>query len=243
MRKVIGVMPLYDDEKESYWMLPGYMNGIEAAGGAPIMLPLTDSEEVIKRAAELCDGLLLTGGQDVSPDVYDRERLSCCGELCPARDREEALLLDLFLKNDLPVLGICRGIQFLNAHLGGTLYQDLKTQYGDTVEHRMSPPYDRSIHTVSLVKGTPLHSLLGTDEISVNSYHHQGVRTLAPRLSAMAAATDGLVEAAYLPECTFALGVQWHPELNFEKDPASLRLFDAFAEACRRVHTARQCAG
>lgn len=157
-------------------MLPGYMNGIEAAGGTPIMLPLTDSEEVIKRAAELCDGLLLTGGQDVSPDVYGRERLSCCGELCPARDMEEALLLDLFIKTDRPILGICRGIQFLNAHLGGTLYQDLDTQYGGTVEHHMSPPYDRGIHTVSIVKGTPLHDLLDLDEMSVNSYHHQAVK-------------------------------------------------------------------
>ncbi len=215
-------------------MLPGYMNGIEAAGGAPIMLPLTDSEEVIKRAAELCDGLLLTGGQDVSPDVYDRERLSCCGELCPARDREEALLLDLFLKNDLPVLGICRGIQFLNAHLGGTLYQDLKTQYGDTVEHRMSPPYDRSIHTVSLVKGTPLHSLLGTDEISVNSYHHQAVKRLAKPLCESALSCDGLIEGVFMPDKKFVWAIQWHPEFSYKKDDTSIKILKAFVDAAAK---------
>ena len=215
-------------------MLPGYMNGIEAAGGAPIMLPLTDSEEVIKRAAELCDGLLLTGGQDVSPDVYDRERLSCCGELCPARDREEALLLDLFLKNDLPVLGICRGIQFLNAHLGGTLYQDLKTQYGDTVEHRMSPPYDRSIHTVSLVKGTPLHSLLGTDEISVNSYHHQAVKRLAKPLCESALSCDGLIEGVFMPDKKFVWAIQWHPEFSYKKDDPSIKILKAFVDAAAK---------
>lgn len=215
-------------------MLPGYMNGIEAAGGAPIMLPLTDSEEVIKRAAELCDGLLLTGGQDVSPDVYDRERLSCCGELCPARDKEEALLLDLFLKNDLPVLGICRGIQFLNAHLGGTLYQDLKTQYGDTVEHRMSPPYDRSIHTVSLVKGTPLHSLLGTDEISVNSYHHQAVKRLAKPLCESALSCDGLIEGVFMPDKKFVWAIQWHPEFSYKKDDTSIKILKAFVDAAAK---------
>lgn len=230
-RPIIGVSPLYDAQRESLWMLPGYMNGIEAAGGAPIMLPLTDSEEVIKSAAELCDGLLLTGGQDVSPDVYNRERLSCCGELCPARDREEALLLDLFLKNDLPVLGICRGIQFLNAHLGGTLYQDLKTQYGDTVEHRMSPPYDRSIHTVSLVKGTPLHSLLGTDEISVNSYHHQAVKRLAKPLCESALSCDGLIEGVFMPDKKFVWAIQWHPEFSYKKDDTSIKILKAFVDA------------
>ena len=198
------------------------------------MLPLTDSEEVIKRAAELCDGLLLTGGQDVSPDVYDRERLSCCGELCPARDREEALLLDLFLKNDLPVLGICRGIQFLNAHLGGTLYQDLKTQYGDTVEHRMSPPYDRSIHTVSLVKGTPLHSLLGTDEISVNSYHHQAVKRLAKPLCESALSCDGLIEGVFMPDKKFVWAIQWHPEFSYKKDDTSIKILKAFVDAAAK---------
>ena len=233
-RPIIGVSPLYDAQRESLWMLPGYMNGIEAAGGAPIMLPLTDSEEVIKRAAELCDGLLLTGGQDVSPDVYDRERLSCCGELCPARDREEALLLDLFLKNDLPVLGICRGIQFLNAHLGGTLYQDLKTQYGDTVEHRMSPPYDRSIHTVSLVKGTPLHSLLGTDEISVNSYHHQAVKRLAKPLCESALSCDGLIEGVFMPDKKFGWAIQWHPEFSYKKDDTSIKILKAFVDAAAK---------
>ena len=233
-RPIIGVSPLYDAQRESLWMLPGYMNGIEAAGGAPIMLPLTDSEEVIKRAAELCDGLLLTGGQDVSPDVYDRERLSCCGELCPARDREEALLLDLFLKNNLPVLGICRGIQFLNAHLGGTLYQDLKTQYGDTVEHRMSPPYDRSIHTVSLVKGTPLHSLLGTDEISVNSYHHQAVKRLAKPLCESALSCDGLIEGVFMPDKKFVWAIQWHPEVSYKKDDTSIKILKAFVDAAAK---------
>lgn len=233
-RPIIGVSPLYDAQRESLWMLPGYMNGIEAAGGAPIMLPLTDSEEVIKSAAELCDGLLLTGGQDVSPDVYDRERLSCCGELCPARDKEEALLLDLFLKNDLPVLGICRGIQFLNAHLGGTLYQDLKTQYGDTVEHRMSPPYDRSIHTVSLVKGTPLHSLLGTDEISVNSYHHQAVKRLAKPLCESALSCDGLIEGVFMPDKKFVWAIQWHPEFSYKKDDTSIKILKAFVDAAAK---------
>lgn len=233
-RPIIGVSPLYDAQRESLWMLPGYMNGIEAAGGAPIMLPLTDIEEVIKSAAELCDGLLLTGGQDVSPDVYDRERLSCCGELCPARDKEEALLLDLFLKNDLPVLGICRGIQFLNAHLGGTLYQDLKTQYGYTVEHRMSPPYDRSIHTVSLVKGTPLHSLLGTDEISVNSYHHQAVKRLAKPLCESALSCDGLIEGVFMPDKKFVWAIQWHPEFSYKKDDTSIKILKAFVDAAAK---------
>lgn len=230
-RPIIGVSPLYDAQRESLWMLPGYMNGIEAAGGTPIMLPLTDSEEVIKRAAGLCNGLLLTGGQDVSPAVYDREKLSCCGEVCPERDREEALLLDLFIKTDRPVLGICRGIQFLNAHLGGTLYQDLDTQYGGTVEHHMSPPYDRGIHTVSIVKGTPLHRLLDIDEMSVNSYHHQAVKRLADPLCECAISGDGLIEGVFMPDKKFVWAVQWHPEFSYKKDEVSLKILKAFVAA------------
>lgn len=125
MRPIIGLIPLYDDDKDSYWMLPGYMKVIEKCGGLPVMLPLTDDKAELNDAYKICDGILFTGGHDVSPFVYGQEATDKCGIPCSLRDSMEGYMLDLCIRDDKPLLGICRGIQFINAHLGGTLYQDL----------------------------------------------------------------------------------------------------------------------
>lgn len=129
MRKpVIGVVPLIDAERESFWMLPGYMEGIQDAGGLPVMLPLTDDSADVKELTALCDGILFTGGHDVSPELYGEETLPVCGETCPGRDKLEVPLLLEAMARDKSVLGICRGFQLINTALGGTLYQDLPAQ-------------------------------------------------------------------------------------------------------------------
>lgn len=203
-KAVIGIVPLVDAGRESLWMLPAYMEGIQAAGGLPVMLPLTDGAEDIAVITGLCDGFLFTGGHDVSPEAYGEEPLPVCGEVCPARDRMERPLLMAAIGQGKSILGICRGLQFINAALGGTLYQDLPTQRPSACGHHMDAPYDRAAHEVSLAAGTPLRELLHTGEIGVNSCHHQGVKELSPRLKVMASAPDGLVEAAYMPEMRFA---------------------------------------
>lgn len=230
-RPMIGVVPLVDEERESYWMLPGYMKGIEKAGGIPVMLPLTLDEMIIEQLVQAMDAFLFTGGQDVSPSIYGETALPECGAPCGLRDRMEGMLLNAVLKLDKPILGICRGIQFLNAALGGTLYQDLPTQHTSRVEHHQSPPYDIPVHFVRICQNTPLHTLLQIDELCVNSYHHQAVRELSPKLKAMAVSEDGLTEAVYMPDKKFVWAVQWHPEFSFEKDDASRRIFEVFVEA------------
>ena len=152
---LIGIVPLVDEARESYWMLPGYMQGVEQAGGVPVMLPLTDDAAALRQLADTCDGFLLTGGQDVSPALYGAAPTPQCGETCPARDAMEARLLDLALAADKPVLGICRGIQFLNVHLGGTLYQDLPAEHPSAANHHQTPPYDAPVHSVTLTAGSP----------------------------------------------------------------------------------------
>lgn len=230
---VIGVVPLVDDERESYWMLPGYFGGVQQAGGLPIMLPLTHSEDALRQLAAQCDGFLFTGGHDVSPAVYGAETSPLCGACCPERDAMEQALLTIALEAGKPVLGICRGIQFINAALGGTLYQHLPAEFPSTTEHHQSPPYDRPVHTVRLTPGAPLQKLLGCDTLAVNSYHHQAVRTLAPSLRPMAVSEDGLVEGVYLPTARFVWGVQWHPEFSYRIDEASRKIFSAFLETCK----------
>ena len=129
MKPVIGVIPLWDDERDSIWMLPGYMDGISEAGGLPIIFPFTSDSQNIDQLFGLCDGILLTGGHDVSSKLYHEEPLEGLVEYCEKRDAMEEIVLAKALKEDVPVLGICRGIQFINAALGGTLYQDIPLQH------------------------------------------------------------------------------------------------------------------
>ncbi|MCI8350715.1 MAG: gamma-glutamyl-gamma-aminobutyrate hydrolase family protein [Oscillospiraceae bacterium] len=230
-KPLIGLVPLVDEGRESYWMLPGYMTGVEQAGGVPVMLPLTSDREALRRLAEGLDGFLLTGGHDVSPAVYGAPVSPLCGACCPGRDAMEGLLLRLALEKDKPVLGICRGIQFLNAALGGTLYQDLPAERPSEVVHHQEPPYDQPSHPVAPLPGTPLEKLMGAGALPVNSCHHQGLKDLAPGLSPMATAEDGLVEAVWMPGARFVWAVQWHPEFAFRTE-ASRRIFGTFVAAC-----------
>lgn len=234
-KMVIGLSPLYDREKESYWMLPGYMKILERCGALPLMLPLTTDKTLLAAAFSQCDGFLLTGGQDVSPLLYGQTRSFFCGEVCEERDEMDRRLLISAIGADKPVLGICRGLQLMNATLGGTLYQDLPTEYGTAVEHHMAPPYDRGVHDVRILDDTPLHDLLGADVLSVNSYHHQAVKDPASGLKPMAVSEDGLIEAMYMPGKRFIWGVQWHPEFSYEKDPCCLLIAEDFVKACEQT--------
>lgn len=230
-KPVIGIVPLWDEKKDSLWMLPGYMDGISQAGGLPFMLPLTEDITEIKQLVSMCDGILFTGGHDVSPKLYHEEKLAICGECCKRRDDMEALLLKEALQADKAILGICRGIQFINAALGGSLYQDIPAQLPSGVEHHQPAPYDVPSHEVTLLQDTPLYELLQKDSISVNSCHHQALKALSPELTAMAAAPDGIVEAVYMPGRRFVWAVQWHPEFAFRADENSRKIFQAFVDA------------
>ena len=230
-RPVIGLIPLVDTGRESLWMLPGYMEGIRAAGGLAVMLPLEGEDCAVERMAQLCDGFLFTGGHDVDPALYGEKNEGLTGELIPGRDVMETKLMARALELDKPVLGICRGLQFLNVHLGGTLYQDIQTQSPSSVNHRQPAPYYQPIHPVKL-EGE-LAAVLGKEETMVNSCHHQGIRDLAPGLKAMARAEDGLVEAICLPGKRFAWAVQWHPEFFKPEHEDSRAIFRAFVESCK----------
>ena len=230
-KPVVGVSPLWDEQRDSIWMLPGYLDGIRQAGGIPIIFPLTSEEEELRELMALCDGILFTGGQDVSPDFYQEEPLKELGECCRKRDEMEAAMLRLALREDKPVLGICRGLQFINAYLGGTLYQDLPTQRPSEVNHHQGMPYDLPIHQVRLLEGTPLQNLLSMDTLPVNSLHHQAIKKLSAELEAMAVSPDGIVEAFYRPQSRFLWAVQWHPEFSYLREESSRKIFTAFIQA------------
>lgn len=231
-KPLIGVTPLYDNALKSVWMIPGYLEALSACGALPVILPFAPANAALM--AQECDGILFTGGNDISPSLYEEEIASACGELCPRRDELEYALLSEALNRDVPLLGICRGAQFINAALGGSLYQDIPSQMSAAVSHSMKSPYDRYWHKVSLMPDTPLSTMLKTTTLSVNSYHHQGIRELSFQLCPMAYAPDGLVEAFYHSSKTFTWGVQWHPEFLWREDRAQRMIFQAFVDACSR---------
>lgn len=230
-KPLIGLIPLVDEGRESFWMLPGYMAGIARAGGLAVMLPLTGEDVDIENLVERFDGFLFTGGHDVDPALYGQEKEDCCGDLCPGRDTMEQKLLKAALAADKPVLGICRGLQLMNAVLGGTLWQDIPTQFPSETNHRMAAPYGRAEHTVQVNPELPFGNLPLT--LGVNSCHHQGIRELAPELKVWAKAPDGLVEAVYLPGKRYARAVQWHPEFFQVEDELSRTIFSGFVEAAK----------
>ncbi|WP_151734117.1 gamma-glutamyl-gamma-aminobutyrate hydrolase family protein ['Paenibacillus yunnanensis' Narsing Rao et al. 2020] len=236
-KPVIGITPLVDEARDSYWMLPGYMEGITAAGGIPVMLPLVHDAEDLPVLLGKLDGLLFAGGHDVSPALYQEPVSDLCGAVCHERDLLERRLFQLALAADMPLFGICRGIQLFNALLGGKLVQDLPAETPGGLPHQQKPPYDIPFHAVTIAESSPLYPIAGSARLQVNSYHHQAVRIKAPALEVSATADDGIIEGLYMPGKRFVQAVQWHPEFSFRSDPASLRLFQAFVAACSEYHS------
>lgn len=235
VRPMIAVTPNYNAKQNQVFVSTGYLEAVEKAGGIPVVLPLTDDERIIGEVANRFDGFLFTGGPDIAPAFYGQKTEPVCETICDRRDALETKLMRRVLEGDKPVFAICRGCQLLNVSLGGSLYQDIPTQLYSPVKtvHRSRPV--TATHPVSIVSGTLLHELVQTDEMTVNSVHHQGVRALAPTLKIAARSPDGLVEAVYLPGKRFVLGVQWHPDLLWKNDPKSLKLFETFVERCRET--------
>lgn len=230
---IIGIMPLWDEKKESLWMYPGYIQSLEEQGAITMILPLTDQSHILDYFVKICDGFLLTGGHDVSPALYQEVAAAHCGPVCPLRDRMDSYVFMQAAKSNKAVLGICRGLQLINAALGGTLYQDLPMEAPSTVDHHMAPPYDRAAHKIHLTGESPLAKLLDAVEISVNSCHHQAIKTLAQPLKPMGHAPDGIIEAAYMPDRKFVWGVQWHPEFIYKVSEENKKLLGEFLRAAR----------
>lgn len=228
---IIGVTPLWDAERKSVWMLPEYLEGVKATGGVPVVLPIEMSDEDANRIVETCDGFLFTGGQDVAPELYGTKDATGTVVPSPERDKLETLLLTKALQADKPILGICRGLQFINVFLGGTLWQDLPSQHPSDIVHRQCKPYGVPTHKVSL--SGDLRTLLGKDTFEVNTLHHQAIKDLGKDLIPMAESPDGLIEAVKMVGKRFVCAVQWHPEYMFKTDGDSLRVFSWFVGQCK----------
>jgi putative glutamine amidotransferase len=220
---------------ERAYVNSAYLHAVQQAGGVPVALPPQISRASLELLSPELNGLLLTGGGDIDPALFGETPHPTLYDVAPTRDTLETAALHLALERGLPVLAVCRGLQVLNVGLGGNLYQDLATDHGTQLLHSQKEPRDQPTHKVKVAPGSRLAETLGTDELEVNSMHHQAIKTLGRGLTAVAWAPDQIVEGAEVDDrARFVLGVQWHPEELVGHSDAARRLFAALVAAARK---------
>lgn len=231
-KPLIGLTPGHNTENEDVFLRPTYLKALTAAGAIPVMLPLESPEDDYDQITEAFDGFLFTGGPDPHPFLFGEETNRQCGMVSSKRDAMELSLLSHVMKSRKPILGICRGIQIINVALGGTIYQDIPSQYSSSLAHKQPFSYKIPSHTVTLSSSGKLACICGCGSLRVNSMHHQAIKDPAPGLTVCGRASDGLIEAVELSDYPWLIAVQWHPEHLWEKDPTAANLFRDFVNAC-----------
>lgn len=229
MKPIIGIT-MHSGEGKQEVNAP-YIKSIIQAGGIPVCIP--HIREGIDEVLTRLNGLLLIGGGDMNPASYGENPHPQTGAIVTERDESDLELMKQALKQNLPVLAICRGLQVLNVAFGGTLYQDIPSEVEGAVQHTQKSARYEKVHPITVKEGTKLFSITG-GEIMTNTFHHQSAKELGRGLIVSARAHDGIIEAIEHPEYAFCLGVQWHPEETaVYGDGVSVKLFEAFIQACR----------
>lgn len=186
-----------------------YCESVRLAGGVPVILPRVSSKKQAVELLDLVDGLIIIGGDDVNPRRYGEEVLNESVQWNDAQDSSDFFIIGEAVSREMPILGICRGMQAVNVALGGTLWQDIPTQIGDSLAHRQQEPTIQPTHTVRLEPDSRFAKILGRTAFDTNSHHHQAVKETAPGLRAVGFTEDGVVEAA---EGDNIMLIQSHPE-------------------------------
>jgi gamma-glutamyl-gamma-aminobutyrate hydrolase PuuD len=205
----------------------------------PVMVPVVDGAHAcLDEYMTDMSGLLLVEGEDIEPKRFKatRENYTHVEKTHPLKDEIEIELIRHALHRKLPILGICRGSQLVNVACGGTLYGDVQKEKKSRLKHINFARYDSYRHLISIAQKTPLRDWYRRNTLRVNSYHHQGIRDLAPCFKPMAHAKDGLIEGYYNPTEDFVVGLQFHPERMLEESAGNWRIWKAFGAA---VHRAR----
>ena len=224
-------IPKFKDGLFRKYMQSKYTASLRRAGAKAVWIETDDLGKAIQEMLA-CDGLLLSGGEDVNPAFYGQTATEKCGKIVPARDHAEMKMLEAFLSTGKPILGICRGEQLMNVFFGGTLHQDIADVA--TSCHDDYPRKNRGNHEVSVTRGTKLAEIMGQETFLANSLHHQAVDKVAPALILAATSEDGIVEGIEHPVHPFCIGVQWHPEHMSAYSKLQRRIFDAFVDACTK---------
>jgi putative glutamine amidotransferase len=239
-RPAIGLTPDFA-KAESRRTTPGYLlktaysDAVLAAGGTPFVLPWSSDAKTVNAYLDRVEGLVVTGSPfDIPPTAYGQRRGRYCRPVNESRTDFEQLLLTAALERDMPVLGVCNGMQLLNVVLGGSLYQDIPTEVMGAERHEQKIDRRRPVHAIHIFPGTRLAQAVGGNTLMVNSTHHQAVRRLGHGLIPSATASDGLVEAIESTKHRFVIGVQWHPEFLVRSVPQNAGLYRSLVSAARK---------
>lgn len=229
LRPKILLTPQHEENSDRVSLRLAYTDAVINAGGLPLAVSLFEDDEYIKELMHTADGLLLTGGDDVAPELYGETRTDKCGAVSALRDAFEIKAARLAAEKKVPVLGICRGIQVMNVAFGGSLYEDMGGHMQR--ENKSSPS-----HFVT-VTSSPIFDIYGKRS-RVNSFHHQAVKRIGDGLRICAVSDDGYTEAVFLPGHPFFVGVQWHPEHMVRTDASAAKLFEKFVK-CAAEYSVR----
>ncbi|MDP4084831.1 MAG: gamma-glutamyl-gamma-aminobutyrate hydrolase family protein [Bacillota bacterium] len=234
-KPIIGITGAYvkhNEYMEGVYVHHDYHKSVAANGGIPLILPFINAETALEMLPT-CDGIILSGGEDLDPKFYGQDPHPQLEETISERDLVEMAIVKYAIEHNIPLFAICRGIQILNVSLGGTLIQDIPSQISKPIQH--SQKIDRSLdtHWVTLSKESRLFQIFGSDQVRVNSLHHQAIDKLAEDLHVVALSSDGVIEAVeYNHPTSFLIGVQWHPESMANKNEQMNNLFKEFINSC-----------
>jgi putative glutamine amidotransferase len=239
-KPIIGITGAYvkhTDHMEGVYVHHDYHNSVASNGGIPVILPYINSELAMEMV-QLCDGIIISGGEDVDPSLYGQDPHPQLGPTIPQRDVVEIALVHYALEHNIPLLGICRGLQIINVALGGTLIQDIPSQVKEPIKHTQIVDRSRDTHWVMVSKDSKLYEMMGTDRIRVNSLHHQALDILSNDLRIVAQSSDGIIEAVEYTRypTTFTVGVQWHPESMVKTNKQMNHLFAEFIACSTKVY-------
>ncbi len=228
---LIGITTYGRDEHDTFSLPAAYVDAVRRAGGIPVLIP--PGEAHVALLMTRLDGLILAGGGDIDPALYNGQDHATIYMVDAERDSSELDLVRRVVDAGIPTLGICRGVQMINVALGGTLIEHLPDEVGDVIAHRL-PPRSPARHLVEIQPQSQLAAILGRAQVESASWHHQALRQTAEGLTVVAQAPDGAIEAVEMPGHPWLVAVQWHPEITAAVDPVQQQLFDALIAAARQ---------
>lgn len=235
MKPIIGITSYEEDLKGHHNINNAYIDAVYDAGGVPVIIPTITKEEDYDIYLNILDGIIFSGGIDVSPLEYNENPLKEINRISSRRDRYEINLFKKAFEREIPILGICRGAQMANVALGGSLYQDINSQLPNALGHSpRSIARDEFFHSIDIKEDSRLFKILGKSKVFVNSYHHQAVKDLGENLRVTALSEDGIIEAIEAEDNRFFIGLQFHPEGLQKRYREFLEIFKALIEEAKK---------